>query len=98
MAASGDFAYPQTDESPSRERAECLVQPPATGLRLPAPGGCDHEELQSSRSDSGAGGERAQVTTGRPQEVNAARREGGSPQAAPTGLVLEGRMDTDPNG
>lgn len=85
---------PETHENPSLQ-AECLDQRPATGLRLPAP---RSEALPLHvRSSVEAGGECAQRTTTPRQPPNGALG-GGSPEAAPTGLVQEGRLGPEPKG
>lgn len=97
----------QTRESPSLWTGKAPTQPPATGLRLPPPRrGATRDHLGPGLS---AGGEQLQGTTTAPTQHAAAprRRTSGStaeaagdgpPGAGPTGLVLEGRLATDPDG
>lgn len=85
----------QAHESPSLSSADCLDLPPATGLRLP-PSRSEPDALHVAPSS--AGGEHEQGTSNGRQEATDAREPSGDAAGVPTGLVLEGRMYTDPNG
>lgn len=88
---------PEHDEGPSLESADCLGQPPATGLRLPPPRG---DLGQRVRSEHEAGGERVHGTRGGPSDrlsdARVAALGTGAPAPGPTGLVSEGRLHADP--
>lgn len=83
----------QTHESPSLRQAECRVQPPATGLRLPPLRG----ESETLRVQPGlsAGGEHAQRTASDGQGASDARA-GASPEAAPLSLSQKEQCGNEP--
>lgn len=68
---SETFTRTQTHESPSHHQAECLVQPPATGLRLPRRRSESETLHVASRRE--AGGEHPQGTTAGPAEASPTR-------------------------